>query len=206
MNSGFRSFVEKQKTRWESSACSISNDVSKSKFDCCEQLRDATKGVTTSKAVPAAKSQFSFDNSAANFLPSPQFSFGNLTKVESISITSSNFSAATISANAQLKSGAVIGGHNICKNCGYKTKHSGHFNLHLKEGCELAKPMKDQNCPICCKAFTHNQLRYHIRQYLIDSSKAQNGHQHFSPADHAKILNKLKQEKYGRKERKTNKL
>lgn len=82
-----------------------------------------------------------------------------------------------------------------CSKCGYTTHHSGHFNLHKTEGCAGVVTKKDKNCPICCKAYTYNQLRYHLRPYLSESSKATNGHQYFSPADHDQIIKFVKTNK-----------
>lgn len=108
-------------------------------------------------------------------------------------IEQAKFPATTTSVNASFESGTTA--VKICETCGYTTEHSGHFNQHKMEGCKSAKPVKDKNCPICCRSYTHNQLRFHLRQYITDSSKAKNGHQNFSPAEHARILEKLKEEK-----------
>lgn len=78
-----------------------------------------------------------------------------------------------------------------CDDCGYTTTHSGHFKVHKSEGCKSSAVAKDKNCQVCCETFTYNQLRYHYRQYCIDSSKATNGHSNFSPADHKRMLEKL---------------
>lgn len=59
------------------------------------------------------------------------------------------------------------------------------------EGCPSSTPLKDKNCPVCCQQYTHNQLRFHFRQYLVDPSKASNGHANFTPEDHRNMLKKL---------------
>lgn len=82
-----------------------------------------------------------------------------------------------------------------CEYCGYATKHSGHFNVHKSEGCRSASVDKNMNCPICCKSYTYNNLRAHLRQYLKESSKAQNGHQYYKPEDHQQLLLRIKKEK-----------
>lgn len=79
-----------------------------------------------------------------------------------------------------------------CEHCEYTTSHSGHFSVHKAEGCKKAVAVKDVNCPICCRSFTHNNLRAHLRQYLKDSSKSKNGHEHYTPEDHQKLLEKVK--------------
>lgn len=78
-----------------------------------------------------------------------------------------------------------------CNSCQYTTMHKGHFQVHKEEGCKTATPIKEKNCPVCCKPFTYNRLRYHLQQYLIDSSKATNGHDNFTPEQHKNILKKL---------------
>lgn len=92
----------------------------------------------------------------------------------------------------------------ICQCCGYTTQHSGHFKVHCSQGCESILAEKDMNCPICCELFTYNNLRYHLRQYLNDTSKAQHGHQHFSPKVHRDYLEKIKKEKKEEKQRQRN--
>lgn len=82
-----------------------------------------------------------------------------------------------------------------CSNCNFKTLHRGHFNIHVREGCELAETNKDKNCPVCCGCYTYNQLRYHLQQYVRDTSKATNGHQNFTPYDHKKMLTNLSKQK-----------
>lgn len=82
-----------------------------------------------------------------------------------------------------------------CADCGYTTKHKGHFNVHKKENCKSTITIKNKNCPVCCETYTHNTLRFHLRQYTKDTSKARNGHQNFTPEDHVKMLAKLKAER-----------
>lgn len=82
-----------------------------------------------------------------------------------------------------------------CTNCNFETFHRGHFKIHVEEGCKLADAIKDKNCPVCCGCYTYNQLRYHIQQYTKDTSKATNGHQHFTPEDHKKLLKELSKQK-----------
>lgn len=88
-----------------------------------------------------------------------------------------------------------------CVDCGYTTEQKGHFNVHKKENCKSANAIKDKNCPVCCKRYTHNTLRFHLGQYTKDTSKAKNGHQYFTPQDHVKMLAKLKAEKKIEKKR-----
>lgn len=82
-----------------------------------------------------------------------------------------------------------------CENCEYSTNHGGHFGVHKAEGCKNAAAEKDVNCPICCQCFTYNNLRSHIRQYTIDSTKAKNGHQNYTPANHKELLERIKKER-----------
>lgn len=98
---------------------------------------------------------------------------------------------ATLNLNGNAASKRSKGSILKCANCEYTTKHTGHFKVHQSEGCSSSSPSIDRNCPVCCKEFTYNRLRYHLRQYLVDSSKAINGHQHFTPKEHEKMLNKL---------------
>lgn len=82
-----------------------------------------------------------------------------------------------------------------CDQCEYTTTHRGHFSVHKAGGCKHVVAEKNLNCPICCQSYTYNNLRSHLRQYLIDSSKAQNGHQFYKPSDHQNLLQKIKKEK-----------
>lgn len=82
-----------------------------------------------------------------------------------------------------------------CLDCGYFTTHRGHFNVHKKESCVSSIANKDRNCPVCCESYTYNTLRFHLRQYTKDTSKAKNGHENFTPDDHLNILAKMKAEK-----------
>lgn len=98
-------------------------------------------------------------------------------------------------ASLSSKSNSTMGAILKCDNCGFVTKQSGHFKVHKAEGCLSSNPRREKNCPICCQEYTYNQLRYHLRRYLIDSSKATNGHANFTPEEHRKMLNKLKEER-----------
>ena len=97
-------------------------------------------------------------------------------------------------AKKKIRQGSQIG-LKSCEKCGYTTNHGGHFNLHKNEGCAGVKANKDMNCQICCKPFTYNQLRYHLRQYRFDTSKAINGHQYFSPAVHSAMMDAMRDNK-----------
>lgn len=128
--------------------------------------------------------------------PKSEFSFAQIVKKPCDDMVTKVRKPSTItSANTPFDSGTINGSDKICEKCGYTTDHSGHFNLHKREGCQTIAAVKDMNCPICCQLYTYNQLRYHLRQYIKDTSKAKNGHQNFTPEEHTKLLNKLKEEK-----------
>lgn len=95
----------------------------------------------------------------------------------------------------KVKANISMGSVKSCEMCGYKTQHSGHFNVHQTEGCGKSNAAKDRNCPVCCKQFSYNQLRFHLNQYIEDSSKAKNGHSNFSPKEHQMMLDQLKSER-----------
>lgn len=81
-----------------------------------------------------------------------------------------------------------------CSKCDFSTNHRGHYNVHIVEGCGRISSAQDLNCDICCRPCTRNQLRYHLRQYFKDSSKANNGHEFFTPAQHVQLMDRIKME------------
>lgn len=79
-----------------------------------------------------------------------------------------------------------------CSDCDYTTLKAYNMKVHRQEGCKQAQVIKSAKCEVCQARFTYNGLRCHLNQYTKTSSTAKNGHQAFTPAQHRRMLEKIK--------------
>lgn len=93
---------------------------------------------------------------------------------------------------SERRGGAMV---HKCSSCDYKTQKANRMKIHREEGCKSVSSVKNCTCEVCGGHFTHNQLRYHLNQYVKKSSHAKNGHQRFTPTQHREMLDKINKAK-----------
>lgn len=78
-----------------------------------------------------------------------------------------------------------------CRNCSYKTEKKFNLDKHEAASC-LRKPVRDQKCPICQKAFTYDSLRGHLNYFIGGKSSAKKEHAKYTRQEHKTLLAELK--------------
>lgn len=79
----------------------------------------------------------------------------------------------------------------LCPDCRYKTNKKDNLKKHqVRKHGEIERDMK---CVICDKLFLYDELRGHLRYYATGKHTAKNEHAKYTPDEHKKLLEDLKQ-------------